>query len=416
MIKSVGEIAVSLQHKQKLSMSISILQRLGLYLISRGEHKSARDKLLECLECHFRTVNVHEKIDQIIMNEPEVMFYQNHSWAGCLSIFVVASLASTLCELPQAVMLCKLAAYAISSLFSNFVSAPSKQIDFILFEPVEIIPGIDNFSSIDSNHPFINPISSEYMVPAIENLLMSMSSFEQNFEIFKPLAFARHYYRFIIREKRYLTRARLVTAIACSKFGLLNQGFSILSDVISQFGLPSITKEFSNSICPYKRLLFDSTEPGSSLQNVETLKSFSQSSLIGTIASFYGSTISAHYVICVSSFLICISESFDSSSETFDTSQTKNSLQSSRSKHRKPHHMKKDSETQELQPSNYEVPEMCLKSADAMILDFIGKNSKYYSNEVKLELMLSQVDIKMHQWQWDQAISIGLEIMKVKNT
>jgi hypothetical protein len=90
--KAVSECAITLQYRQRLSISISLMTRLLFALFSRNETAAAVAKLREALECHFRLVHAHSKVGQILAGPTKEAFHQNHSWAGCLSISVMSSL------------------------------------------------------------------------------------------------------------------------------------------------------------------------------------------------------------------------------------------------------------------------------------------------------------------------------------
>ena len=410
-IKIISDISIGLQQKQKISMSVSLLQRLSFDLYLKGKYQLAKQKLLECLECHFRQVYVHQKINELLSNETEESFYSKHSWSGCISIFVISSLAASLCEPEISIPLCNLAAFSIHSLFSSSSYNPKKQTDYITFEPTEILPSIEIFSSMDSNQPYLEPISPNIILIAIENLLPSMSSYGLYFELFKPLSFARHFYRFIIRDKKYLARSRLMTSINCCKFGLIHQSFLILNDVITNFGSPRVTKEVSLYSNKFQRITYDQTESPSLPSNLESLKQISSPSILSTISNFYGSSITSQYTIAISHLLLAICSSIDPMSDAIEISPSRNQVQSSRSKHRKSHN-KKEMETaiSNSNSSTLEISDFCLKLIESLLTEQLSKDSKHIHSDLKYEMNLILAEAKMNMWQWDLAIKISLEI------
>ena len=417
LIKSAGDIAVSLQHKQRLSMSISILRRIGFIVYGLRDTKSAVKKWCEALECHFRTVRVHEKVDQVLEGKTEESFYQDHSWAGCISIFVLSAYIAMNSEREQAMQLCRLAAFSLSALFSNTYTNPKKQIDYANYEPAEIVPGVDIFSSYDPKQPLLEPVDAQTLTTAIIYLLSAMETYEFHFELFKPLSFARHFFRFIIREKCLLARVRLATVINCCHFGLLSQAVVILNDVITNFGLPHHTKEFTLLPPLTKRFSFDQSETFSYQPNGECIKFISSQQSIGTVANQFGGQIACQYALCVARLLIVVSEAQNPVVETADlssSSSVKVAAAPSKRAHRRSHgHNKKDEPLplSAMSTSSEFIADL-LKNAEMILNEFINKEIKPDQATIKCELQLELAQVRIHQWMWDAAIQISMDVIK----
>ncbi|OHS95868.1 hypothetical protein TRFO_10273 [Tritrichomonas foetus] len=420
LIKGISEIAVALQHKQKLSMSVCLLSKLAFILFDRNETALATTKLCEALECHFRLVRAHEKVDQILKGETEASFYQKHSWSGCMSIFVISSLISLYSDRVHAMQLSRLAAFSISAIFSATPSHPQKQIDFADFEPSEIIQGVDIFSEYDPHMPLLEPAPALYMSIAISNLISSLLSYEMYFEMFKPLSFARHFYRFIVREKRGLARARLFTIMACTQFGILQPAIKIINDIITNYGEPRITKESSLYPASAKKIIFEVSEPPNSPTNLEAARTIATPAHLTQIMQNYGSSIMCHYVICVSRILQNIALVSDPSGSTAsDSTNSKQKDGNARGKHRgRQHHGKKDFETSQNAQLSPTVDSFdgSLRNADMLLSDVLSKELKPEQALIKLELQLEKAMIYMGQWRWEDAIRVAQTIIKSNPT
>jgi hypothetical protein len=88
----------------------------------------------------------------------------------------------------------RLAAFALSSIFTACPSNPQKSIDFADYEPPEIIHGIDPFSRRELNQPLLDAPSPDHVISALLFLLSALNSYDMRFEMFKPFAFARHFF------------------------------------------------------------------------------------------------------------------------------------------------------------------------------------------------------------------------------
>lgn len=411
--KAVNDLAIALQHKQKLSMSICLQSKMAFTFFDRNCESLANARLFEALECHFRMVKAHDKVDQILKGETEESFYQKHSWAGCISIFVIASLISISSDRTRSMQLSRLAAFSLASLFCANQFNPKKQVDYADYEPAEIIPGIDVFSDFDNQNPLLEPPPPQYLSIAISNLLSSMLSYEMYFEMFKPLAFARHFYRFIVREKRALARVRLISVVVCTKFGILQPAMKMLNDVITNFGEPRITKETALYPVSSKRLPFNVHEAPTSNTNMEAAKAISSPALLTQITNLYGTSIAFHYVVCVSRILQNIADCSDPSGSVIDMN-SKQGTQTARGKHKKPHHGKKEPETTQSQSSNPSIDsfEISLTAAGALLKDALSKEFKPNQETIKLELELEKAQVFMKQWRWEEAIQIAQSVIK----
>ena len=418
LLRSVGELAVSLQHKQRLSMSTSLLTRLAFTLFERNRKELAVQKLCEALECHFRVVKVHERVDQVLENETEEGFYKKHSWAGCLSIFVISALISKYTPRNTSLMLAKLGGFALSSLFSASTANPKKAIDFAEFEPSEIVPGVEIFSESDPNQPLLEPPGAEYVTLAFVQLLSVLMSYDMHFEMFKPLAVAKHYFRFIVREKKGLCRARLQTVLACCHFGLLEPAIRIMNNVIANYGESRATKESFPFANPKKQLEFDASAPPTYAANTECMTTLTSAALITQIGQMYGTTLSYQFAICSSRICSVFAESRDptGASESAQTPTKGRDDSSSKKVVRRPHHGKgKDDDPfagGQISGSAAEATDTLLKMANKLISDLLAKEIAPELGEIKLELMLEKADNFVRQWRWQSAIQTATEILK----
>lgn len=421
LVKNVGEIAISLQHKQKLSMSVSLLTRIAFSLFSRNKNQQAVQKLCEALECHFRVVRAHEKIDAIIQNETEESFYQKHSWSGCVSIFVIASLIALHSERNKAMYLSKLAAFSIAALFTASPYNPKKEVDFADFEPPEIVPGIDLFSMFDPQQPLLEPVACEFVSIAINHLISSLTSFEMYFELFKPLAFAKHFFRFIVREKRGLARARLATVMTCAQFGLLGPAVQIMNNISTCYSQPRVTSE--NQLYPstIKRTIFEIQEPPGSSGNLDAVKQLISSSTISAIQQNYGQAITSLFALCAARLFAVMAENSDpcgSQAEVAPTTRT----HSSHGKHKKSHHSKGKDESggggssSSMSISSIEFRDTCLKCAEQILNEQIGKDYRAEQQTIKAELQIELASIYMMQWRWESAIQMCNNVSKSINS
>jgi len=410
LIKAVGDLAINLQHKQKLSMSSSLLRNLGFVLIRRGEIPLGIQKLREALESHFRVVHAYEKVDSILDEQTEDKFYHQHSWSGCLSIFVISSILSMHTEKNNSMKLSKLASFAIGSLFAGCPYNPTKGIDFALYEPTEIIPGIDMFSSLDPNQPLLEPVPTDFVSMAIYQLLSSLITYEMVFEMFKPLSFARHFYRYISRDWKSLTKIRMYSIMACCEFGLMKSAVSIINDIISCFGIPRITKEATYSFST-KRIVFNDNEPLLSSTNIDCMKVLTQTSTITSILQNYGFSLSCHYVLCASRILTSIFESSDPESNPADG--TRAASPTSRGKHKKGHQKGKESSlesssnTPNVSVSSTDVYDITIKASEILINDFVSKDYREDQIFIRIELQLELARIRMVSWSWESAVSLA---------
>ena len=418
MIKTVDDIAINLQHKQRLTMSCTLLRRLAFLHFQNGNNELATQKLLEALECHFRIVHVHEKINQILSDKTEEKFYQEFSWSGCISIFTISSLLAMTMDRPHAMMLSKLASFAISALFTGNNLNPSKAIDYAIYEPSEIISGIDIFSQFDPQQPLLEPIPADYLTLAISNHLSSLLSYEMYFEMFKPLAFARHYYRFIIRDSRLLTRVRLMAVQTCAEYGLIKFAVEILSNVVTNFGFTRRTREYQPALATVKRFEYNENEPAFSTANLDCIKQMTSSQLIGNLMTQFGLTLTSQYVIAISKVMQCLYETNDpEGNAATDSSPTQPSAHRS---HKKSHHSSKNF-TASVSQSSFALPptsaldifDPTVKTATQLVQEFLNKEFKADQELVKAELQLELGLLKASQWSWEGAIDAGKEVISI---
>ncbi|KAK8887597.1 hypothetical protein M9Y10_038648 [Tritrichomonas musculus] len=432
LIKRVTDASNLLQKKLKLSMSVSLVTKLSFLLYKKGENAIATTKLCEALESHFKMVKAFEKVETILKNQTEESFYKEHSWAGCLSIFVISSLISMNIDKQQrslphinhhlretSMNLTRLAAFALSSLFANSPLNPKKQVDFAEFEPVEIVPGFDIFSDLDPNQPLLEAPPAEFVATSITHLISSMESYELYFEMFKPLSFARHFFRFIVREKRGLARFRLLTVMTCSRYGLLSSAFKILNDVITSYGESKITRESSlyNDDSISKRIQFISSEPAGSPTNINAARSISTTALVDQISTQYGFPLSCLFVVSVSRLLQAIAKSADPSTalntESFTPAGNGKKHRNASDKSRIGHAPKKSEESQPNSAASVsnEVFEVCMKACEALVTAQVAKEFTAEQSLMKLELVLEQAVICMTLWKWEDAISISHSVL-----
>ena len=417
MIKGVSDIAINLQHKQRLSMSCTLLRRVAFMLFEHNEKEEATQKLLEALECHFRTIRVYEKVDQIIAEDSEEKFYQKHSWSGCISIFAISSLVAMNSERPRAMMLSKLASYALAALFAGNALNPTKAIDYATYEPSEIISGIDIFSQFDPAQPLLEPVPSEYLTLAISYHLSSLLSYEMHFEMFKPLAFAKHYYRFIVRDPRLLTRARLFTVQVCAHFGLMKFAFDVMSNIVTSFGFTRRTKEYQAAPQQAKRLEFNEREPAYSQSNSECIKQMTSQNVLTSVLAQYGLPLASQYVIAASKILQGLYETNDPEGCATNTSNAAAAASSTTKAHKKSHHSKKEAQATESKESlpvvqAIDIFDQTVKVATQMVSDFIQKEFKGDQVLVKAELQLELAYLKAAQWSWEGAITTAYEVIE----
>lgn len=410
-VKNILDIAINLQHKQKLSMSTSLLTRLGFYSKRFYDHKNALKRWQDALECHFRLVRAYEKVDQLLQGETEESFYQKHSWAGCLSIFVLASYIAMSSERQIALPLCKLAAFAIGSLFANESTHPKKQIDFATYEPSEIVQGVDIFSELDPNQPLLECVPAQNICGAITYLLSAMQSYELFFEMFKPIAFARHFFRFIVREQGVLARVRLIGAFICCNFGFVSSAVIILNDTITNFGQPHNTQEFTLTPPNVKRFQYDQTEGPSFQSNSECIKYLTSPTTFNSISATFGAQIFALYILCVSRLLCVLSSSQNPIVENTDSISTATTpttkSTNSRSKHRKSnvHHKKEELTSSFSMTGLSEISDSLLKLAEQLLTNIMTREFGQDQMQIKYELMLELARVRMHMWMWESAMS-----------
>ena len=422
LLRSVGELAVSLQHKQRLSMSTSLLTRLAFTLFERNKKDLAVQKLCEALECHFRIVRVHEKVDQVLDNETEEAFYKKHSWAGCLSIFVISALISKYSPRNTALMLAKLGGFALSSLFVASTANPKKAIDFAEFEPSEIVPGVEIFSENDPNQPLLECASAEYLTIAFVQLLSVLLSYDMQFEMFKPLAVAKHFFRYIVRDKKGLCRVRLQTVLACCHFGLMDPAIRIMNNVISNYGESKMTKECYPYTTPKKLLEFDSSAAPTSAGNIECITALTSAALVTQIGQIYGQTLSYQFAICCSRICSVFAESRDptGASEASQTPTKTRDDAASKKVARKQHGGKSKADDAlagvQLTGSAVEATDGLLKLANKLISDLLAKEIPPELKQVQLELMLEKAQNFVKQWRWQSAIQTATEILKELKT
>lgn len=417
-IKTVGDLAIGLQHKQRLSMSCTLLRRLAFLLFELGDKEQATIRLNEALESHFRTIRVYEKVDQIIAEDPEEKFFQKHSWSGCVSIFVTCSLIAMNSDRPKAMLFSKLASHAISALFAGCSLNPKKAIDFATYEPSEIIPGIDIFSNADPNQRLLEPIPADYVTIALTNLLSSLLSFEMYFEMFKPLALARHYFRFISRNQQLLARTRITAAIVCAEFGLQRSAVEIMSDIATNFGATRRTKEFT-PIPSAKRFELAESEPVYSPTNSECVRQLSSSSTMQQISQMHGQMIAAQYAIAVSRILLSFYETNDPETSA-SAGDAKANQSARRASHKKGHASRKESDkmpNSDVSGSSANLPsidsyEMTVKTASQIITDLLAKEYSPMQQLIKAELKFELANIKMAMWSWEGAIQASKEVIE----
>jgi hypothetical protein len=416
LLKAVCDLSVNLQHRQKLSMSVSILTRLAFTFFGRNNLQFALQRLYEALECHFRVVRAHERVEQILDKETEDGFYKKHSWSGCLSIAVISSLLAKYSPRNSALMLVRLAAFSLSSIFTACPSNPKKSIDFADYEPPEIIPGIDLLNSPDPNQPLLDAPSPDYVTSALMFLLSALNSYEMHFEMFKPLAFARHFFRFIVRERRALARVRLLAVTACAQFGLLAPAVKILGDVVTCFGQSRLTKETALYPKDLKRFTFDVSESPAS--NLECVKALASVALVQQVAQNYGTTISHQFALCVARVCCVFSESIDLTGSPAEAPASAvphpSSRRPARSHHRRRGGAADDSPGQSSSSfsSQGETTEAIFKLVDTLLGDSLNKEFRPELVDVKRELMLERAQLYMKQWRWDSAIKLASGIIQ----
>lgn len=408
--KSVHDVAIQLQHKQKLSLSVCLLTKLAFLLFDNNQNQIANLRLCEALEGHFRLVKAHEKIDSLLQNETLSNFYSKHSWSGCISIFVICSLLSYSFDHKRAMQLIRLAAFSIASLFTSCSFNPIKQIDFCDYEPSEIIPGVDIFSEYDPHNPLLECPPLEYITISISILLSSMLSYEMYFEMFKPLSFAKHFFRFILKDKKYLARTRLMNVIACAQFGFLNQAISLINDVLTNYGDPRITKDTSLSCnTAVKRLTFDVTDISN---NIETIKSIASIPNVNLIQLQYGFSISCLYVLSISKILQNISSCSDPSMIVVNKTGNVSSRNTKHSANKKVHSANNKNNTDQLTPNIGDSFEGSLKIAENLVNEMLSKEFKAEQKNIKLELEIEKSLLFMNQWCWEDSILIAQSIIK----
>ena len=419
----ITKISDSLQKKQKISYSISLIQKLAFVLLSRGDIGLAIGKINEALEGHFKVVNASDRIDSILGTDTEEVFYQKHSWSGCLSISVLCSLLAYLHNkrnerLEKQMLLIKLAIFSISSLFANSPNNPKKSADFADFEPTEIVPGFDIFMDNDPKVPFLEPPPANICTLSFSYLLSALMSYDYIFEMFKPLSLCRHFFRYIIRDKKRLTRARLLASISCSNFGFISSSFKSLNDVITGYGESSVTKEslLYPSDSYSKRINFDGNEPPTSNVNIEAIKAISTPTLFDSVTTKYGFSNGCLFSIAVSRLLLCIASSVDPTSTYGDPSTAGNSRGHTSKGPRKaprPHHKrgKVDNSQNEV-----DVFDICTKSADQLISNILTKDFNIDQLQIKYELMLEQANIYMALWRWEEAADLSRSVLKDMQT
>jgi hypothetical protein len=66
--------------------------RLAFALLNRNAIDSAVRHLHEALEWHFRLIDAHGKVGEMLESESEEWFYEKHSWWNYPSIFVTCLL------------------------------------------------------------------------------------------------------------------------------------------------------------------------------------------------------------------------------------------------------------------------------------------------------------------------------------
>lgn len=417
LVKAVNDIAVNLQHKQRLSMSICLLTRLSFALIEKKEYDLAFAKLAEALECHFRVVRAHEKVDQLLSDETEASFYEKHSWAGCVSIFVISTLLAMKLDRVKAMMLAKLASFAIAGLFSATDTNPRKQIDFADFEPPEIVPGVDLFADMDPNQPMLKPCNVEFVSIALTNLLSMMLSFELYFEMFKPIAFARHFYRYVVRERRGLARSRLFAVMICCQYGLIKPAIKVLNDVITCYANVKVTKEFALYPANAKKLSFTESEPAYSPNNQEAIRVITSGATIGAVTTNYGFSLTCQYAICVSRLLQSIAAASDPAAATGTQTAPVNRqlLSTARAKGKRPSHGKRDEISIAIPATSADDAYLnSLSQAEAIINEVLSKEFRPDQRQVKLELQIELCLLYMKQWRWEDAIAIASTVMKTE--
>ncbi|OHS98085.1 hypothetical protein TRFO_35548 [Tritrichomonas foetus] len=425
LMKNVATTAMSLQHKQKLSMSISLLTKLAFVLFERNETDLAISKLCEALEGHFRIVKAHEKVHQILDKETKEGFYQKHSWAGCISIAIISTYIAMHSKKNTAMMLTRLAAFSLSAIFSSNPNNPKKAIDFIEFEPSEIINGVDVFTALDPNQPNLEPAPAEHITLALNHLISSLLSYEMYFEMFKPLSFARHFFRFIIRNKRYLARARIMTTIASCEFGLIRNAVNVFNDIITHFGDSRTTSETVLYSLSAKRVSINSAEPPFAQGNYDALRSIISS--FAQVTHEYGNILGFQYAISVSRLCMSCADVVDLLGVPPDGSNdtAKDDSMSSRNNKRKKSHnhskSKSNNNNQNPDQDNNGTPgssqssefyTSILRSAENLLSDCITKESRSSQRSIKAELLINRALVYMKQWRWDLAIKTAEEVIK----
>lgn len=416
LVKSIYDACVTLQRKQKMSMSISLMSKVCFLLYKNGNRSLAKTKLCETLECHFRVVKAFEKVSSLLKNETEESFYAKHSWSGCLSIFVISSMISLIIEEENinlnnqqreiSMNLIRLASFALSSLFANTVLNPNKEIDFVNFEPSEIVPGIDIYSHFDPKQPLLEPPPIDIIVLSITHLISAMLSYELYFEMFKPLSFARHLFRFIVREKRGLARFRLITVIAASQFGFIPQSINIINDVITSYGESTITIESSNysEESDNQRIQFDALQPMNSEDNINCYQMIVDSQIIDSISSIYGFPLSCIYAVAVSQLLQSIAKTADPSLVLNGEPKSKKEKGTKGQKH-----SKKQAKT--IQSHKRDLFAICIKLAKHIVSTQSKKEFTAEQMILKYELQLEQAKVCMNLWKWNEAQLLTQEII-----
>jgi hypothetical protein len=411
-VKCLSDAAVHLQQKQRFSMSVSILTRVACVMLHRNEVEIAVTKLSEALECHFRIVQCHKKVDQLLRNETEQSFYGKHSWAGCLSIFVISSLLSMHSKRGEALLLSKLAGFALAALFASTNSHPGKQLDYTDYEPPEIVPGIDIFSSLDPAQPLLQPSCPEYLMMSFSYLISAMLSFELYFEMFKPLAVARHFFRFIVRDRLSLARSRLIAVLGCCQFGFVQPAITIMGDIVTNFGHTRATNEFPLYSLLAQPPSFESSEPVHNPANMDCLKALSTAPTITAVVTNYGLVIGCQYVIAICRILQAVASCSDPTKAQTEIPPARTGIPSTtRAKSRRQHHAKKEADAANANVSS-DVYDVITKLADGCLSEIMTKEFRPEHDITKLELRLEQSFVRMNQWRWEDAISEATAVLK----
>jgi hypothetical protein len=256
---------------------------------------------------------------------------------------------------------------------------------------------------------------------ALVHLLSALNSYEMHFEMFKPLAFARHFFRYIVRERRGLARMRLMAVIAAAEFGLLGPAVKIMNDVITCFWESRNTKESTLYPKDARRPGIDPAERPSA--NVECVKSLLAAATVGTVLQNYGATLSHQYVVCAIRIARVFSESLDPTGSAPDgaphggasPATTPSSRKSSKGHHRRRAQAQTDDAGglgSGASGSPSDLSEVVLKSADTLIADSLGKEFKADFSDIKHELMLERAQLYLRQWRWDAAIKLASHLLK----